>query len=317
MATTTNPLVRNADIEQGEKVSAKIVFEQGCFPAFKRGLQQDSHKRCFVLNFFSFLSAAATLILTFNLVPAIPVLDTFTLGMIQGVTGFCYIVMLMEASCCSKTATYVWNQKDFVNANVYCNGIVDTQPTLCETAHCFHYETRTRQVAYQETQYYTTYVNGKSESRTRSVTKYRTETYQAVVTKHNDTLPIQMSACHDGSQIPDLSTYSMCKLTCAHSWSVSRGTSGIYDNLCKEFKEKHAHCDTHRSFGENYNLPGFKENLLTYISEQDIPFIIKNGRMMYRLCTMLWLGWIFRVYLSGIVGEQSVRFVKTIDVKAP
>eukprot|EP01036_Dinobryon_divergens_P035134 gene35133-45481_t len=272
-----------ADLESQQHV--KVEYSHNIFAAFKLALLWS------ISEGESFIS---------------PIVAACLLGYIGGV---------VEAFR-SRTRAYIGNQKDLVNASAYIQRIRTTNPSIVETVHCFHYETRTRSVPYTETTSRSVYRNGQYTTEYSYTTKYRTETYQELVTRHRDSQQIQYESCRDNSVVPDLSTYSICKLSATKCWATTRDSKGVYEAVNRGFQAKHANCDTYRTFGTEFNINGFNDCLLTYTSEHEVPFVVRYSECLFPVFAFTSTSWFFRVYLSGICGTQSIVFSKEVKVVA-
>jgi len=167
------------------------------------------------------------------------------------------------------------------------------------TASCFHYETRTRTVPYTETTSRSVYRNGQYATEYVYTTKYRTETYQELVTRHRDSKCILYDVCQDNSLVPDLSTCSICELKTTKSWAPTTGSQDTYNEVVRSFKAEHATCDTHRTFGTEFDINGFHDSLLTHSTEKDVPYVVRYGACLFPVLALNGMSWFYRVYLSG------------------
>ena len=298
--TTTDPENQHQKIN-----SAKIVYSHNFLSAFIRGLFVEPHSVSLMLTCF-FISS------TWALLWSISNGDSFIqLILVFVVVG--YFGGDVEAFR-SQTKAYVYNQKDLTDASEYIQKIRNTNPAIIETVHCFHYESRIRTVPYTETTRSSVYRNGQCTTEYVYTTKYRTETYQELVARHRGSKCILYEVCQDNSVVPDLSTYSICKLTTTKSWAPTTGSQDTYNEVVRSFKAEHAHCDTHRTFGTEFDIIGFHDSLLTYTTEKDVPFVVRYGAYLFPIFALLGMSWFYRIYLSGICGAQTFEARKEVQV---
>lgn len=286
-----------------QAATAQIRYSRGFCDALRRGVSVDIHSDILVLNILVLISLPA---LSWFLVSKYRNYHPFVHAI--AIVLFLVIYIAYIRNCLSsETLAYLSNQSDILSINDYVQQVRAAEPSISEEAHCYHFETRTREVSYTD---YETDFNGES----RSVTKYRTETYEEQVTKHYDTLKINYSKVVDASIIPDLSLHSICFVTSTKDWMPTDSTQSIYRDKKQQFQSKHQTCDTHRSFSTTFTLSGFKAKQLTYLNIYDIPVAIENGRGIFIICTIIPINWIFRVYVTGICGKMTIAFKKVVEV---
>ncbi|RYY83256.1 hypothetical protein EON63_11650 [archaeon] len=221
--------------------------------------------------------------------------------------------MLIEAAC-SKTARYIWNQHDLQLVTSYIHQIKRSEPVITEEVCCFHMEPRVRLVTYHETITETYHENGHTKHRTVRVPRTRTETYMEKVVRHRDKLKICFDRVVDHTIVPNVNEYSICKLTCTKTWHPSADTQGCYEYAIQNFKQRHAYCDNEREFTSVFDLPGYLQDVLVYVSDAHIPLVLKHGAVVFSVATVCMMGWVYRIYLSGIVGRQRVEVCKEVHV---
>eukprot|EP01031_Cornospumella_fuschlensis_P024355 gene24355-29440_t len=302
-------LVQGVGVEEEELPigEGSVHLDQNCPAAIWRGIREEPHIPCAIINILCLLFFGLKLASLGNDQNSE---DDIPWGYIA---IFFYVVLLVEAAC-SKTARYVWNQHDLQKATTYMHQIKAAEPVICEEVCCFHMEPRVRTVTYHETITETYHEDGRTKHRTIKVPRTRIETYMEKVVRHRDKLQICFDNVVDFTIVPNVNEYSICKLTCTKSWHPTTDTQGVYDYAIYNFKQKHAYCDNEREFSSSFELPGFLQDVLVYVSDAHIPFILRHGAVVFSIATVCLLGWVYRIYLSGIVGRQIVHVSKEVHV---
>ena len=273
-------------------IAVNVRHTQDILSIFSRGLASELHVKCI------FLTLLVVGLIVVQYVVGVPFPFTY---MIIIANVIVYVIYLFD---CFNADTLKYLSGGEVNASDYVRRITTNTPTLLEEAHCYHYETRTRQVS-----------NTVTDSDGNSRTEYTTETYEELVTTHTERINISFARVFDHSEVPDLASQSMlCRVTCLKSWIPTRETESVYTNIKQRFHAKHMTCDTCRTFSSLMTIVDFRDKVLTCNNKEDIPFAVKHGYTIYIVMSFCLLSWLYRVYLSGVSIDMTLHVKKTVEV---
>ena len=212
------------------------------------------------------------------------------------------VVVLIESFVCSEFQ-YIRNLSLVSSAAERIEEIRMGQPSVVMSAVCYHYETRTRTVYYQDS-------NGNTQS--------RLETYQEKVITANITQPYFFSFWQDQSPktLMDIDRQKVTKIRMRLYvlFGDADTASDFYDRYSR-FQDENRHRDTFVDFGVDRNAAGFEKRLAAYTDVKKKPFWI--ALRWYVIFAFLYFGWIYRIVFNHSTGRTEYKVVKLIYLNRP
>ena len=159
---------------------------------------------------------------------------------------------------------------------------------------CYHYETRTRLVT-------------ERDSQGRTYTTY--ETYEERVDTWNASQVFHFDSCIDMSPDTlnvDAHRYILWTMTKTYDFADDY-TRSSYSHQKRVFEEANKWHDTHYSLEENFNIEGFKDQMITSL-DGTFPRAMSVG--VYFMSCIFLLELVYSAWLNGFATPQSYKFCK-------
>ena len=211
-----------------------------------------------------------------------------------------YIYVFIE-SCYSSTMGYLTTSFNEADAASYVRSLIAKKPYVITTAVCYHLEARYREVSYRD-------ANGN--------TAYRTETYLERVNTWTGTHFFNFDFWKDNSDtnnipLPKSGDILRIKLI-KEIVFANEATRYSFTKQKQEFENSNRHRDTHMDITTDFNIARFKEHIMAYDPQTEIPCWM--NKYCFVLWSILFLSWPFRIMLQCNTKKCFFKFLKEISI---
>ena len=226
----------------------------------------------------------------------------YILYIIGGVNiGLAVLFVYIEA-CISSERKYLSEKFEADEVAGYLNSLLDRKPKILVNTVSYHFETRTRTVAYTD-------ANGN--------TQYRTETYTERVNTHWDSCEFEYNSCQDVSDVskmPVLDGQGVTRVKLSKEVTMADQETADALNAKKVYMlEKNKHLDTYIDVDVEYYLENFKDRLMVVDQKKGVPWWMNNWCFCF--CTMIWCSWPYRICLKAKTKQKQFKYKKEVSIK--
>lgn len=183
----------------------------------------------------------------------------------------CYIVEFFV----EKTFRYLWNFNPVQSFSEEVEKIRATDPSIGFGCECYHYETRTVYVTERDAQ-----------GNTHTVAR----TYTEKVVTHRETEYFRYRVCRDvsGDLTKAILQFNAIRVDFTKSWNAGNAeTQMAYDRTRSSFISRNIHRDVHFDQWDIFELPGFKQHMLSVVDIEQVPAGL-------HLCVYMFFGVLFQ-----------------------
>ena len=213
-----------------------------------------------------------------------------------------FVIFLYIETFFSWEWKYLSNIIEEKSCRVYIRELTEATPTVTATAVAWHFETRTRTVAYM--------VNGN--------THYRTETYQEKVIDYTESRNFHFARWEDISPSPDTLSLDPNKLTRIIMLKTvlfgDEETESLFKQVMTELEAsvRKVYPSSYVDSAKEDEIPGFESRLLAYWEIKEPKWWIK--KRVYVLASFLLMVWVYRIVFSLTTQKACFKIVKKIYV---
>eukprot|EP01124_Arcella_intermedia_P024716 TRINITY_DN4239_c0_g1_i3.p2 TRINITY_DN4239_c0_g1~~TRINITY_DN4239_c0_g1_i3.p2 ORF type:complete len:391 (+),score=20.68 TRINITY_DN4239_c0_g1_i3:40-1212(+) len=212
-------------------------------------------------------------------------------GAVFGVLALIYYI---EASC-SGTRKYLSSMTTPEGIHHYIHRIRSTYPRIRFHVECYHHETRHR-------------------TRTDADGKTHHETYTEKVVTHRESEEFFYDIWDDVSGqlvgVGDMYRFTRVRFHKLYVFA-DEYTRGCWENHVQSIQHRNRHRDSHMDFWSTFDIPDYQDRLLAINGDNtDIPTCLGLG--WYALCSIFFVGYIYRSWFHNLSTKQSYDFVKRI-----
>jgi len=200
--------------------------------------------------------------------------------------------------CCNKYGRYLDNIVDeLVIMHELLDQLREARPNFYWNIECYHYETRSRQVAYT--------MNGQ--------TYYQTQVYQEKVVTHTASRAYIPKSVEDRSpSYGYLKEYDITKLKLNKKYQFANNeTMNDWKKKRAQFVQENKN-DVFQDVTDHMDIPGYQDVFLVQLRPGLRPFWMNYS--VYIIASVLCCSPLFRCCMNSKVGKKSYTLVKVISI---
>lgn len=201
-----------------------------------------------------------------------------------------YILFMVEFTF-SSTNRYLRHTESMQDALAFLDKMSNTKPDLSLSMECYHYETHT-----------VTDSDGKKKKERTKVTTWR-GTHRINIVHCTDVTTNRLNERR-------LREFQLTKVKLDKTFTADAN----YETQKANFVQRNRHRDRHYNLYVNFDIPGFRSRLMSYVQFDKIPWLFGWDVMV--LCHVLVLPALpYRIWLSSICGKLETIIHKKLETR--